>query len=97
VAGKAADGCYFSNQFSAGDPSPAVQEFAKVYRDKFGNLPDNFAALGYDAANVVLDAIKRAGSTGPSAVRDAIAETKTSPVFPVRSQSTPNGMPPSLR
>jgi len=76
VAGKAADGCYFSNQFSAGDPSPAVQEFAKVYRDKFGNLPDNFAALGYDAANVVLDAVKRAGSTSPSAVRDAIAQTK---------------------
>ena len=46
VAGKAADGCYFSNQFSAGDPSPVVQEFAKVYREKFGSLPDNFAALG---------------------------------------------------
>src|SRR6202166_55329 len=76
VAGKAADGCYFSNQFSAGDPNPVVQEFARVYRDKLGSLPDNFAALGYDAANVVLDAIKRADSTSPSAVRDAIAQTK---------------------
>ena len=76
VAGKAADGCYFSNQFSAGDPSPAVQEFTRVYREKFGNLPDNFAALGYDAADVVLDAVKRAGSISPSAVRDAIAQTK---------------------
>ena len=76
VAGKAADGCYFSNQFSAGDPNPAVQEFARVYREKLGNLPDNFAALGYDAANVVLDAIKRADSTSPSAIRDAIAQTK---------------------
>jgi branched-chain amino acid transport system substrate-binding protein len=79
VAGKAADGCYFSNQFSAGDPSPVVQEFGKIYREKFGSLPDNFAALGYDAANVVLDAIKRADSTDPTVIRDAIAQTKDFP------------------
>ena len=76
VAGKAADGCYFSNQFSAGDPSSVVQEFAKIYREKFGSLPDNFAALGYDAASVILDAIKRAGSANPEAIRDALAVTK---------------------
>jgi branched-chain amino acid transport system substrate-binding protein len=76
VAGKAADGCYFSNQFSAGDPSPVVQDFAKVYREKCGSLPDNFAALGYDAANVILDAIKRAGSINSTAIRDALSQTK---------------------
>jgi branched-chain amino acid transport system substrate-binding protein len=79
VAGKAADGCYFSNQFSAGDPSSVVQEFAKVYRERFGILPDNFAALGYDAANVIVDAIRRAGSTSSDAVREAIAQTKDFP------------------
>jgi branched-chain amino acid transport system substrate-binding protein len=79
VAGKAADGCYFSNQFSAGDPNPVVQEFGKVYRDRFGSLPDNFAALGYDAANVLLDAIKRANSADSGAIRDAIARTKDFP------------------
>jgi len=79
VAGKAADGCYFSNQFSADDPNPAVREFTKVYRDRFGSLPDNFAALGYDAANVVLDAIDRAKSTDSIALRDAIARTKDFP------------------
>jgi branched-chain amino acid transport system substrate-binding protein len=76
VAGKAADGCYYSNQFSAEDPSPVVQEFGKVYREKFGGPPDNFAALGYDAARVVLDAIKRANSTNSTTVRDAIAQTR---------------------
>lgn len=79
VAGKAADGCYYSNQFSAGDPSPVVQQFDKVYREKFGALPDNFAALGYDAANVVLDAIKRAGSSDSTAIRDALAATRDFP------------------
>jgi branched-chain amino acid transport system substrate-binding protein len=79
VAGKAADGCYFSNQFSAGDPNPDVQEFGKVYREKFGSFPDNFAALGYDAARVVLDAIQRAGSTNSTAIREAIGQTKDFP------------------
>jgi branched-chain amino acid transport system substrate-binding protein len=79
VAGKAADGCYFSNQFSAGDPNAVVQEFGRIYRAKFGNLPDNFAALGYDAANVILDAIKRADSASPGTIRDAIAQTKDFP------------------
>src|SRR5208282_2488914 len=79
VAGKAADGCYFSNQFSAGDPSPVVQEFGATYRAKFGTLPDNFAALGYDAANVLLDAIRRAGSSDPPAIRAALAATKEYP------------------
>jgi branched-chain amino acid transport system substrate-binding protein len=79
VAGSAANGCYFSNQFSADDPAPVVQEFGKVYQQKFGNRPDNFAALGYDAARVVLDAIKKVGSTDSVAIRDAIARTKDFP------------------
>jgi branched-chain amino acid transport system substrate-binding protein len=79
VAGKAAEGSYFSNQFSADDPSRLVQDFVKVYREKFNARPDNFAALGYDAARVVLDAIKRAGSTDSTAIRDALARTKDFP------------------
>ena len=34
------------------------------------------AALGYDAAKVLLDAMTRAGSTEPAKVRDALAATK---------------------
>jgi branched-chain amino acid transport system substrate-binding protein len=79
VAGKAADGCYFSNQFSADDPNRVVQDFDKIYQEKFGSRPDNFAALGYDAARAVLDAIKRAGSTDSTAIRDALAQTEDFP------------------
>jgi branched-chain amino acid transport system substrate-binding protein len=79
VAGKSADGCYFSSQFSPDDPSSVVQEFDRVYQAKFGARPDNFAALGYDAARVVLEAIKRAGSTESPAIRDALARTKDFP------------------
>jgi branched-chain amino acid transport system substrate-binding protein len=79
VAGSAANGCFYSNQFSADDPSSVVQDFVKLYQAKYGERPDNFAALGYDAARVVLDAIKRADSIEPGAVRDALAQTKDFP------------------
>ncbi len=75
IAGKAVDGCYFSNHYSQEDPSEAVQDFIAKYKAKHNAVPDAMAALGYDSAYVLVDAIKRAGSTEPEALRDAIATT----------------------
>lgn len=75
IGGKALDGCYLTNHFSPDDPAPAVQKFVEKYKSKYGSVPDTFAALGYDAARILMDAIKRAGSAEPSAIRDALAKT----------------------
>ena len=75
IGGKALDGCYLTNHFSPDDPAPAVQKFVEKYKSKYGSVPDTFAALGYDAARILADAIKRAGSAEPSAIRDALAKT----------------------
>jgi branched-chain amino acid transport system substrate-binding protein len=79
VAGKNANDCYFSNQFSADDPAPVVQEFVHRYQSRYGSRPDNFAALGYDAARVVIDAVRRAGKADSALVRDALAQTRDFP------------------
>ena len=80
VGGKAIEGAYFSNHFSTEDKSPAVQEFVTKYKKKYNNkTPDAFAALGYDAVNLLADAIKRAGGTDSEKLRDAIANTKDFP------------------
>jgi branched-chain amino acid transport system substrate-binding protein len=80
VGGKAIEGAYFSNHFSTEAKSPAVQEFVAKYKKKYnGKTPDAFAALGYDAVNLLADAIKRAGGTDPEKLRDAIASTKDFP------------------
>jgi branched-chain amino acid transport system substrate-binding protein len=76
VGGKAVEGAFFSNHFSTEDTSPAVQEFVSKYKKKYNTLPDAFAALGYDAAKLLADAITRAGGTDPQKLRDAIANTK---------------------
>jgi branched-chain amino acid transport system substrate-binding protein len=75
IGGKAVDGCYFTNHFSPDDPTPIVKEFVARYQEKYGAPPDTFAALGYDAARLLADAIKRAGSLDSKALRDALAET----------------------
>ena len=76
VAHGALDGCYFSSHFSAENKDPVIQAFLKSYKAKYGGEPDDMAALGYDSAKILADAIKRAGTTDGKALRDAIALTK---------------------
>jgi branched-chain amino acid transport system substrate-binding protein len=79
LGGSAVDGSYVSNHYSADDPSPRVQEFIKKYQARYKTTPDSLAALGYDAARVAIEAMKRATElTGP-AIRDQIAATKDFP------------------
>ena len=76
VAGKAADGNYYTDHFSAADPDPRVQRFVKTYRAKYAALPDALAALWYDGARLLSQAVQRAGSTEAAKIRDALAETR---------------------
>jgi branched-chain amino acid transport system substrate-binding protein len=80
LGGTALNGAYMVNHYSVDDPSPAVQKFVAAYKAKYaGTAPDAIAALGYDAMNVLADAIKRAGTTESAKLRDAIAQTKGFP------------------
>jgi branched-chain amino acid transport system substrate-binding protein len=64
---------FISNHYSGDNPDPVVQNFVKAYREKFKREPDSIAALGYDAAKVLADAITRAKSTDGPTLRAAIA------------------------
>jgi branched-chain amino acid transport system substrate-binding protein len=76
VAGKSADGNFYTNHFSAADPDPGVQKFVQEYRARFGSVPDALAALWYDGARLLAQAVQRAGSTDPAKIRDALATTR---------------------
>lgn len=76
IGGKALEGSFYSNHYHVDDPTPAVREFVQKYEERFGAKPDSLAALGYDSAKVLADAIKRAGTTDGAKLRDAIAATK---------------------
>lgn len=70
------NGSYFSNHYSSDDTSAPVQDFVKKFKEDYKVVPDGLAAMGYDAALVLIDALKRAPSLDPKAIRDAIAATK---------------------
>ncbi len=75
IAQGALDGGFFTNHYSADNPSPVVQGFAKKYEAAYHSKPDAFAALGYDAAKLAVDAMNRATDLTPTAIRDAIEKT----------------------
>lgn len=69
------EGGIFSNHFAADDPSPIVQDFISAYKEAYGEVPNALAALGYDGAKILFDAIERAGSTDKVAIKDALKAT----------------------
>jgi branched-chain amino acid transport system substrate-binding protein len=79
LGGSAIEGSYYSNHYSVEDPAPEVQRFLETYKKAYGVVPDSLAALGYDAAMVAMDAMKRAPDLSGPALRDAIAKTKDFP------------------
>jgi branched-chain amino acid transport system substrate-binding protein len=77
LGGDALNGSYISTHYSVEDPSPAIRSFVEEYKQRYGNLtPDAHAALAYDAARILFDALTRAGTTEGPKVRDALAQTK---------------------
>jgi len=76
LGGAALKPAYISNHYSADNPAPEIQNFVKAYQTKFNVAPDSLAALAYDSAKVLADAIKRAGGTESAKLKDAINATK---------------------
>jgi len=76
LGGKAVEGVIVVSYFHPSDPKPEVQEFVKKFKAKYNKEPDSWSPYAYDALYVMVDAIKRAGSTDRKAVRNALAETK---------------------
>jgi len=63
VGGEAVEGSYFSTHFDAtAVTTKAAEKFCKDFEAKYQKAPSAFAALGFDAFNLVIDAIKRVGS-----------------------------------
>lgn len=72
-------GQYFSNHYTTESSDPTVQEFIKNFKQRYNEIPDGLAAMGYDAAKVLIKAMEDAKELTPQAIRDAIASTKDFP------------------
>lgn len=77
IAGaEALNNTFFSNHYAADDKSEQIVKFVAAYQKEYGQVPDASAVLGYDAATMALEAIKKANSTDPAKIREALAATQ---------------------
>lgn len=80
AGGEGIIGTYYSNHYSNLEDRPEVKGFVSTFQRKYNRVPANaMAALGYDAALVLVDSLKRAKSLDSKGIRDAIAEAKDVP------------------
>lgn len=78
------EGMYFPNHYSTQSDSEITQSFIQSYTETYGAAPNSFAALAYDSAMIMCDAIARAENDGATingeesyqAIIDAIYETE---------------------
>lgn len=75
VAGRFAEGVVFASVFDVEDRNPEVRRFVETFTARFGFNPDTWAAQGYDAIYLLVDAITRAGTVSREAVAAALRDT----------------------
>ncbi|HHV71233.1 MAG TPA: ABC transporter substrate-binding protein [Clostridia bacterium] len=91
LGGDAVEGVIFTAGFYDKDPDENVQKFVAAYKAKFNEDPDMFAAQAYDAAMILIEAIKKAGTTDPAAIQAELAKTKDFPGITGKTSFTENG------
>lgn len=70
-------GDFFSDGFAPeGASTDVARSFVQRFKSRYGADPNGLAALGYDAALVLFDAIRRANSAEPARIRAALATTR---------------------
>ena len=76
IAGPASEGVIITTSLDRDSDAPETKNFIEAFEKKAGFKADMVAASGHTAVMVAADALKRAGSTDPEALRRAIADTK---------------------
>lgn len=71
AAGKNVEGVYVTTGSTTSD-TPAIRAFAQQFEKSNGRKPLPFETTAYDGVMVVLEAMKKAGTTDPTAVRDTL-------------------------
>jgi branched-chain amino acid transport system substrate-binding protein len=74
LCGADCDGYYFSTHYAADAATPIATKFIEAYTAKYGNTPDDVAALTYDSFGLLWQALQDAGKVDRQAVRDALAK-----------------------
>ena len=75
----AVNGGYFSNHFALEKSDEPAQKFIQAFRTKHQRNPDGLAARGYDAANILIHALKSSPSLSRQEIRKQLAQIRDFP------------------
>ena len=75
IAGKASEGTIITTSLDRDSNSSETRSFISEFEAMAGHKVDMVAASGHTARKVLVAAMKKAGTTSPSAIRNAIAQT----------------------
>lgn len=78
IGGDSVNGLYTSAVFFPNDLRPEVQKFVKGFEAKYKTTPNMFAAVAYDAVNLLADVIGRVGPER-KAIRDGLVAARDFP------------------
>ncbi len=67
------EGMYFSTHYAPDIASPTAQKFIAAYQAAYGQVPDDVAALTYDAFGLLFQAIRSQGKTDSESIRNGLA------------------------
>jgi len=73
LGGEATEGVVTTTVFFPGAPRPEAEPFVAAYRERYGEDPDSFAALAYDAVKILAWAANQGGPER-EAIRRALVE-----------------------
>lgn len=76
IAGAASEGVIITTSLDRDSNSPETRSFITEYEKLTRNKVDMVAASGHTALNVVIAALRIAGTSNPKAIRNAIAQTQ---------------------
>lgn len=70
------EGCFFSTHYSTDIASPAAERFVSAYEEAYGQVPDDVAALTYDAFGLLFEAIRSQGEADAESIRNGLASIR---------------------
>ena len=76
LGGADVDGSYFCNHFSTQIATDQAKQFVADYTAKYGQAPDDVAALTFDACGLLTEALTAGGKNDREALREALSKIR---------------------
>jgi branched-chain amino acid transport system substrate-binding protein len=70
------EGMIGASRFVASIDTPAAKKFVAAYTTRYGREPEKYAQAGYDTVHMFAQAVSRAKSVQPAAIREALTKTQ---------------------